>query len=132
MPRLSDWLSCVVVCTAAVILISCGGGTNQGAVPASSGAAAPAATSVDSETAGNVSGKVTFEGTAPAPQPIKLSSDPYCQQASPGLTTDTEVVGAGGAVANVFVYVKDGQARYERIQEDPHGGGSESTLHERA
>jgi plastocyanin len=88
--------------------MSCGGGANQSAVPASSGAAAPAAPPVDSATAGNVSGKVTFEGTAPAPQPIKLSADPYCEQASPGLTTETEVVGPGGAVANVFVYVKDG------------------------
>ena len=77
MHRLSESLSCAAVCTAAAILISCGGGTNQNAVPASSGAAAPAATPIDSATTGDVSGKVTFEGTAPAPQPIKLSSDPY-------------------------------------------------------
>jgi len=96
------------VCVAAGVLMSCGGGTNQSSVPSSSGAAAPAATPVDQATVGNVTGKVSFEGTPPTPQPIKLSSDPYCQQANPGLTTETEIVGAGGAVQNVFVYIKDG------------------------
>jgi plastocyanin len=77
-------------------------------VPASSGAAAPAATPIDAATTGDVSGKVTFEGTAPAPQPIKLSPDPYCESANSGLTTEAEIVGPGGVVQNVFVYVKDG------------------------
>ena len=108
MRRLSDGLCCAAVCAAAVILVSCGGGTNQSAVPASSGGAAPAGTPIDSATAANVTGKVTFEGTAPAPQPIKLSSDPYCESANSGLTTETEMVGPGGVVQNVFVYVKDG------------------------
>ena len=48
-------------------------------------------------TTGNVTGKVTFEGTPPAPQPIKLSSDPYCETANSGLTTETQIVGANGA-----------------------------------
>jgi plastocyanin len=108
MSRLSDRLSCAAVCTATVLLISCGGGTNESAAPASSGAAATAVTPIDPATTGNVSGKVTFEGTPPAPQPIKLSSDPYCQSANSGLTTETEMVGANGAMANVFVYVKEG------------------------
>ncbi len=108
MNRLSGWLSCAAVCTATVLLISCGSGTNQSAVPASSGATAPAATPIDSATAGSVSGKVTFEGTPPAPQPIKLSSDPFCESANSGLTTETEMVGANGVMGNVFVYVKDG------------------------
>ena len=57
----------------------------------------------------HIAGKVTFEGTPPAPQPIKLSADPYCEKANPGgLAAETAVVGAGGAVGNVFVYVKDG------------------------
>ena len=111
MIRRFDRRSFAAACAAAVLLVSCGGGTNQSAAPASSGAATPAAAppaSVDPATAGNVSGKVTFQGTAPAPQPIKLSSDPYCQAANAGLTTETEIVGPGGAVQNVFVYVKDG------------------------
>ena len=111
MIRRFDRRSFAAACAAAVLLVSCGGGANQSAAPASSGAPASAAAppaSVDPATAGNVSGKVTFQGTAPAPQPIKVSSDPYCQGANPGLTTDTEIVGPGGVVQNVFVYVKDG------------------------
>jgi plastocyanin len=98
---------------AAALLLACGGGNQnqqQNSVPASSGAAAPAAATpaVDPAIAATVAGKVKFDGTAPAPQPIKLSSDPYCQKADPGLTTENEIVGKDGSVENVFVYVKDG------------------------
>jgi len=105
----------LAACAAAALLVACGGGNQnqnqQNSVPASSGAAAPsapAAPGVDPATAATVTGKVKFEGTAPAPQPIKLSSDPYCQKANPGLMTETEVVGKDGALGNVFIYVKDG------------------------
>jgi len=100
----------LAACAAAALLVACGGGNQnqQNSVPASSGAAAPAAPVVDAATAATVTGKVKFEGTAPASQPIKLSADPYCQKANPGLTTETEIVGKDGSVENVFVYVKDG------------------------
>jgi len=90
----------------AVLTAACGGGTAN--VPASSGAAAPAVNPVNPETAGNVTGRIVFEGTPPAPQPIKMASDPKC--AGDGTTTMTEsvIVGDGGALQNVFVYVKDG------------------------
>jgi len=108
-------LVCSFLGVAVTLVAACGGGTNQSqnSVPASSGAAAPAAApavpaTVDTANAGTVTGKVTFAGTPPAPTPIKLSSDPYCQKANPGLATETEVVGKDGAVENVFVYVKDG------------------------
>ena len=99
---------------AAMLLAACGGGNTtqnqnqQTSAPASPGAAAPAAAAVDPATAATVTGKVKFEGTAPAPTPIKLGSDPYCEKASPGLTTENEIVGKDGSVENVFVYVKDG------------------------
>ncbi len=91
----------VAACIAATLLAACGGNTaqnQQASAPAGSGAAAPTATSpaVDPAIAATVTGK------------IKLSSDPYCQKANPGLATETEVVGSDGAVGNVFVYVKDG------------------------
>jgi plastocyanin len=95
-------------------LVACGGGNQtqstgqtQNAAPASSGAAAPASP-VDAATAATVTGKVTFAGTPPAVQPVKLSSDPYCEKANPGLKTEAEVVGSDGSLGNVFVYVKDG------------------------
>src|SRR6185436_11469534 len=96
-------------CAAALLIAACGGGTNQNQnQPAPAPAAAPAPTGIDAATAGTVTGKVTFSGTAPAPQPIKLSSDPYCEKANPSLATETAVVGGDGAIGNVFVYVKDG------------------------
>jgi plastocyanin len=102
----------VLAACLAAFLVSCGGGNptqnQQNSVPASSGAAAPAAPAVDPAIAATVTGKVTFTGTAPAPAPIKLGSDPYCEKANPGLGTENEVVGTDGSVGNVFVYVKDG------------------------
>src|SRR5688572_31162011 len=71
--------------------------------------AAPAvvANPVDPATAGAVTGSIKFEGTPPAPQPINMESDPYCQGQS-AQTTETVTLGTAGALQNVFVYVKDG------------------------
>jgi plastocyanin len=60
---------------------------------------------VDPATAGTVTGHVALQGTPPANQPIKTSSDPNCKTA---ITTQAYVVGDGGSLGNVFVYVKDG------------------------
>ena len=107
-------LFCTVLCATSVALAACGGGnqtqqtpqTEGGAAPATPGAAVPA--TVDAATAATVTGKVTFAGTPPPAQPVKLSSDPYCEKANAGLKTETEVIGSDGSVGNVFVYVKDG------------------------
>jgi plastocyanin len=114
MRRPFNLLFCTVVSATAVALVACGGGNQTqstsetpNAAPASSGAAAPASP-VDAATAATVTGKVTFAGTPPAVQPVKLSSDPYCEKANPGLKTETAVVGSDGSLGNVFVYVKDG------------------------
>jgi plastocyanin len=48
---------------------------------------------------------VTFHGTAPANEPIKTKSDPNCKVP---IATQSYVVARDGALANVFVYVKDG------------------------
>jgi hypothetical protein len=91
----------------ASLATACGGG-NTSDIPASSGAAAPVANPVNPATAGGVTGKITFEGVAPAAEPIKMSSDPSCKSDGPPATTETMIVGAQGALQNVFVYVKDG------------------------
>lgn len=52
---------------------------------------------------------VKLDGTAPAPTKIKLSADPVCQQQhAEGLMSEEVVADAGGALKNVFVYVKEG------------------------
>jgi plastocyanin len=83
--------------------VACGGGSQETAPPA-----APIENPVDPATAGSIMGRVTFEGTPPKPAAIRMDSDPNCVQQGAGGTDETVVVGEGGAVQNVFVYVKDG------------------------
>jgi hypothetical protein len=83
------------------------------------GEQAPAATAppanakrVDAAKAGNITGRVTFEGTPPANEQISMASDPACARAHSGkVTFDTVLVNNGG-LENVFVYVKDGLGDY--------------------
>lgn len=112
----------VHVLALASLVVACGGGDTQGgstgqgsqaAAPASE-AAAPA-NPVDPATAGRISGTIRFDGRAPAPQPIKMGSDPNCMPASGAAgdagtpaVVETVMVGTGGGLENVFVYVKDG------------------------
>lgn len=64
---------------------------------------------VDPATTGTLSGKVTFEGTAPPPAKLSVSGNPECSVMHPGGQIDSEeMVVNDGALQNVFVYVKDG------------------------
>jgi plastocyanin len=67
---------------------------------------------VDEAKAGNISGRVLFEGTPPVNPQVKLAADPTCMQANAnGLAFETYAVKDGG-LDNVFVYVKDGLGNY--------------------
>jgi plastocyanin len=70
-------------------------------------AASAGAKHVDPETTGSVTGKVTFTGTPPKVETIRMAADPACAAAGGAMTTETAVVAADGSLANVFVYVKD-------------------------
>jgi plastocyanin len=75
-------------------------------------AANPNAKRVDESKAGNVSGKITYEGAVPENRVVKTASDPACAREHPnGLSLDTILVN-NGALENVFVYVKDGLGDY--------------------
>jgi hypothetical protein len=71
-------------------------------------AAAPAAPAVSADAA-TLTGLVKFEGAAPKMANIQMSADPYCQSqhTSAPPTEEDAVVGPGGELANVFVYIKD-------------------------
>ncbi|MEW6272343.1 MAG: carboxypeptidase regulatory-like domain-containing protein [Thermodesulfobacteriota bacterium] len=57
---------------------------------------------------GKISGKVTFSGTPPAPSKLKMDADPVCAAAHPGgANSEDVVVGDGGGLQNVFVYLKE-------------------------
>ena len=110
-----------------VVAIGCGGGKevvdegdlgeDDGAVAentagtgdtaAATAAAAPAAVA----DAATVAGVVKFEGAAPKMPTIQMGADPYCASQHPTPVSDEEVVvGPGGELANVIVWVKNAPA----------------------
>jgi plastocyanin len=111
------WVSTLGL-TLAVSVAACGGGQESSA-PAAGTAAAPAGGAaggqrVDSATAGDVTGTVAFEGTAPANEPIRMNADPVCVKEAKGpQLQETFTLGSDGkTLGNVFVYVKDGLGNY--------------------
>ncbi len=104
-----------------VLAVACGGGkevshedegdddqapqTASGETTAGGAAAAPAAVAADAAT---ITGLVKFEGAPVKPGSIQMSADPYCQSQHKTPVADEEVVlGPGGELANVLVFVKD-------------------------
>ncbi|HUP47401.1 MAG TPA: carboxypeptidase regulatory-like domain-containing protein [Thermoanaerobaculia bacterium] len=80
-------------------------GTAAGTAPA----AAPAAAVANAAT---LTGTIRFDGSAPAPQTLQMGADPYCAAHHKGQPAHIEsvVVGPGGELANVLVYVKNAPA----------------------
>ncbi len=94
-----------------VAALLCAAGCGGGSAPESKKAesAAPTYTVVDAATAATIGGKAIFDGKAPAKKPIKMSEEPDCAKQHKGAVHDEDaVIGPGGALANVFVYVKSG------------------------
>jgi plastocyanin len=92
-----------IICSIAglSLVISCT--STPGPAPATGGGK-----HVDAATAGALTGRVTFEGTPPAPEALKMDADPACAENSgPNPKSDAVLVKDGG-LQNVFVYVKDG------------------------
>ena len=79
---------------------------------------------VAAETSVSVTGMVKFEGTAPKPTRIDMSSDPNCAKShpSPGTTEDV-VVGAGGVLENAVVYISGGLEGRNGLQPGWHSLG---------
>lgn len=70
--------------------------------------APPAYFKVNLATAGTISGKVTYQGPKPKPVKVDMSEDSACVEAHKTGRFDDAVVTSGGALANVFLYVKTG------------------------
>jgi plastocyanin len=110
----------------AVSLVGCG--KKETAETTAPAPAAPAAAPVDPATAAAVTGTVKFEGAAPRAARINMAAEPACAKAHSGPVVSEEVVvGSGGALANVIVYVKEGlgNRRFDTAREpvvlDQHG-----------
>lgn len=78
----------------------CGGGE-----PPKPAASAPLTNPVNPATAATITGTVTLVGTPAAAKTINTKSDPNCKAA---IATEAYIVGDGGTLGNVFVYVRDG------------------------
>src|SRR5262249_5490123 len=87
-----------------LVVASCGGGGSTTTPPpppgGGGGGNAPALT-------GTVGGKISFEGTAPKPDKIQMSADPYCAMANKDPYTEQVVVSDGG-LENVIIFVSSG------------------------
>lgn len=101
---------------AMALAAGCGSGTD-GARPARE-----ASVAVDPATTGTVTGRVTLAGTPPPARMVRVDGDRTCATLIPGAMrqTETYVVGANGALANVFVYVKSGlEGRSFPVPDEP-------------
>src|SRR5580658_5850719 len=66
--------------------------------------------SVSAAGEGKITGTVKLDGTAPHMKGIDMSKDPYCAKAhasDPG-HLETVVVGSGGGLQNVVLYISEG------------------------
>ncbi|MDP9193385.1 MAG: carboxypeptidase regulatory-like domain-containing protein [Acidobacteriota bacterium] len=115
-----------------VLAVACGGGKevvdeaelgeDDHAAPAAAagdtGSAAPAATAAVVADAATLGGTVKFEGTGPKMAPMQMGADPFCASQHPTPAPDEEVViGPGGELANVIVFVKEVQGNFPPPQQ---------------
>ncbi len=78
---------------------------------ADTGGGAPDATANAYKPTGNegtITGKIALNGTAPEGKKIDMTADPVCASKNPNGVTE-DVVVKDGKMADVFVYIKDGQ-----------------------
>ncbi len=96
----------LVLALAALGVTGCGNKSASESSEPSPTNATPGAT-VDTSTAGTVTGSVKLEGKPAPMRAINMSAEPYCQKSHQTPVTPPEVVvGTGDALANVVVYVK--------------------------
>lgn len=89
----------------AVVAVACGADAPTPAQP-------PAGKRVDSATTGTIAGKISFEGTRPAVERIRMAGDPACvTEGGPNPQSDAVLISSAGELQNVFVYVKEGLDR---------------------
>ncbi len=98
-----------------LLIAACGGGGEGTATtpPAEEEGGGVAAKTVDPATAGDIKGKVTFSGETDRGNRIRMNADPSCHAQHNEPVYPQEVkTGEGGALENVFVWVKSGLEDY--------------------
>ncbi len=95
------WLGLLAAISLISLASSCGGGGTKEADTPTGKVFAPKGDE------GKITGKVSFDGTAPTPAKIDTSADANCTKKNPDLSAEDWVV-KDGKLANTFVYIKDG------------------------
>ena len=95
-----------ILALAVLVLAACGGGGDDSAsTPAPDAASAPPAAAGTA----TISGNVTVANASDVDIDLKMDADPVCAGLhADGARSTTQMVGAGGELANAFVYVKSG------------------------
>jgi len=77
--------------------------------------------SVSAASAGQITGTVKLDGTAPHQKPIDMAKEPSCAAVHKDkpLTTESVVAGANGGLANVVVYITQGLTGNEPVSTQP-------------
>lgn len=95
------------------LIAACGSGApaDQERTEADATQTEPPSPVVDLATAATITGRVVFEGEAPAMAPIDMAEEPSCAaRHADGARAETVVVNENGTLRNVFVYLKEGLA----------------------
>jgi plastocyanin len=96
----------VAILAVAVLALGACGGDDSASAPAPAAAASAPPASAGSAT---ISGTVTVANASDVDVDLKMDADPVCAGLhADGARSTTQVVGAGGELANAFVYVKSG------------------------
>lgn len=104
----SIWIGLVSL-SVALVLTACQQQQPTGGAEQPRTEATPAAAPVDPATVATLTGKVNFEGQAPAKVRIRMDAVPACTEASKEPVYSEEVVvNDNKTLRNVFVYVKEG------------------------
>lgn len=105
MIRIEKFLAPALV---ALLAVGCGGEGGDG-MEEGEGEQAAVEFPVAAADQGSISGTVTFEGEAPAPEPIDMEAEPECREMyeSPPMTQEV-VVNEDGTLSNVFIHVVEG------------------------
>src|SRR5215216_3989116 len=106
MPSCTHSFCGIAIVIAALAATACGGG---------GGAERPAA-NAKPDGPGIVTGKISFDGEAPARAAVRMAADPNCMAGRQTLS-ETTIVGPDKGIKNMFVYVKDGLGA--RVYETP-------------
>ncbi len=67
---------------------------------------APHLAPVQAQSAGKITGKISFKGVAPEPIKIRMSADPRCMKANPAGAERKQIDGVNGGLAGVIVSIK--------------------------